>query len=262
MAGVAARTDGAPPRPRPRRRRRSHPRRRRRAPDRHRAAHPRSSISACDRRHALPASSRTRESSRGGGEARAQRPAPPGGLLCSARTRAAIGFCSTGSSSAAISCTRDRTARSAPGTRRGKARPAHDIDAGAVEQAERQDLDAGDPVRGPSHSGRAPSSASAWARSSPPVRMFAVPQAESARRAASRRAPARSARSAAPPSASRDARRPPSHAAIDEELPRSAARPDVHGWARRSDPARRTAHPAHAPREISAGPLRASARRR
>ena len=34
----------------------------------------------------------------------------------------------------------------------------HDIDAGAVEQAERQDLDAGDPVRGLSHSGRAPSS--------------------------------------------------------------------------------------------------------
>ena len=33
---------------------------------------------------------------------------------------------------------------------------------------------------GPSHSGRAPSRASAWARSSPPVRMLAVPQAESA----------------------------------------------------------------------------------
>jgi cyclic pyranopterin phosphate synthase len=33
---------------------------------------------------------------------------------------------------------------------------------------------------GPSQSGRAPSNARAWARSSPPVRMFAVPQAESA----------------------------------------------------------------------------------
>ena len=56
-----------------------------------------------------------------------------------------------------------------------------DVDPRPVQHRERQHLDAGDPAGwSPSQTGRQPISASAWAMSSPPVRMLAVPQADSA----------------------------------------------------------------------------------
>ena len=97
----------------------------------------------------------------------------------SVRTRAAIGFCSAGSSSVAISCTaRSNSAicarkasrkkpetRSVTSTRGRSSRPSGRISM-PVTRCE------GRPTRA-----RAEQSG-AWARSSPPVRMFAVPQAE------------------------------------------------------------------------------------
>jgi hypothetical protein len=65
---------------------------------------------------------------------------------------------------------------------------------GRFSIANRNDLEAGDPPRSPaSQTGFAPISASAWAMSSPPVRMFDVPQAVSAIDAAIRHGPGHAA---------------------------------------------------------------------
>ena len=134
---------------RPWRHRRSRPRRGRRARDRHRSPSRARRSAPAGPRHRRRAWSRTRGSSHAAARSPRRRR-----LRCSAaaslRTRAAIGLTSSGSSSAATSRTalveqldlrRERVAEEA-GDAQG------DVDPRAVQQVRRQDLDAGDPVRG------------------------------------------------------------------------------------------------------------------
>ena len=107
---------------------------------------------------------------------------PPPAASVSRRTRAASGFWSSGSSSAAMarmaeskrSIWTGKASRKSPETRivtstRGRFSSIASITRKPVTRPDAA-----------SHTGIAPISARAWATSSPPVRMLAVPQSESA----------------------------------------------------------------------------------
>ncbi len=146
---AGARTGGARPRPRRRRRRRSRPRRDRRGRGRRRSASRARRSAPAGRRRRRRASSRRRASRRAGAPRPGRSPCAAS-AASSARTRAASGFSSSGSSSAATA--RTALVEQLDLGREGVAEEARDaqgdVDPRPVEQAERQDLEAGDPVRG------------------------------------------------------------------------------------------------------------------
>ena len=108
---------------------------------------------------------------------------PPPALAASARAVAASGFIASGSSSPATARQASSSSSIWAGNASRKKPETRNVTStrGRPSTAERQHLDAGHPAGcRASQTGRQPISASACAMSSPPVRMLAVPQADSA----------------------------------------------------------------------------------